>query len=161
MFASPSTPPSEPTLQKATIDDIPTIKAMVDKAYSIYIERMGKKPAPMSEDWERTLQTHDVLNLKESDLIVGSITFHIEHDLHALKIDNVVVNPATQGRGYGRFLIRHAEMEARQRGIPTVTLYTNAKMVENIGMYKKLGFEETGTIVEDGFERVYFHKCIE
>ncbi|CAG7943609.1 unnamed protein product [Penicillium salamii] len=150
--------PSETTLQTATVEDIPTIKAMVNAAYSIYVERMGKPPAPMSEDWAQTLQTHNVLVLRDNKQVAGSIAFHVDHESDSLKIDNVVVHPDMQGHGYGRFLIKHAEMEARQHGLPSVTLFTNAKMIENTGMYRRMGFVETGVRVEDGFERVYFCK---
>lgn len=150
--------PSKAMLHQATPEDIPTIKSMVDAAYSIYIERIGRPPAPMCENWEETLQSHDVLVLRDNEQIVGSIKFHVDKESNSLKIDNLVVHPAIQGRGYGRFLIDHAESEAQQRGMPGVSLFTNAKMTENIGLYKKLGFAETERRVEDGFQRVYFHK---
>jgi N-acetylglutamate synthase-like GNAT family acetyltransferase len=155
---SSSTPASNVTLYKATLDDIPTIKAMIDAAYSKYIELIGRRPAPMSEDWTQVIQTHNVLVLKESEQIVGSITTHEDEKANALKIDNLVVDPKVQGRGYGRFLIEHAELEGRERGLPNLTLFTNAKMFENIELYAKLGFAEVDRKVEDGFERVYFYK---
>ncbi|CAG8241213.1 unnamed protein product [Penicillium salamii] len=159
MAMSPTTStPSEPTMQTATVEDIATIKAMVNAAYSVYVERMGKPPAPMSEDWAQTLQTHNVLVLRDNNQIVGSITFHVAHESNSLKIDNVVVHSDMQGHGYGRFLIKHVETEAQQHGLPSVTLFTNAKMIENIGMYRRMGFVETGMRVEEGFERVYFCK---
>jgi ribosomal protein S18 acetylase RimI-like enzyme len=146
------------TIQIANIEDIPMIKSMVDDAYSPYIERIGRPPAPMSEDWKLALQTHNVLMLRDSGRVVGSITFHDDDASDTLKIDNVVVHPMAQGHGYGRFMINHVELESQARGLSGVSLYTNAKMVENPALYKKLGFTETGRGVEDGFERVYFCK---
>ena len=52
----------------------------------------------------------------------------------------------------------YAEDLARRRGYPAVTLFTNVKMHENIGLYAKLGFVETGRRTEAGYERVYFRK---
>jgi N-acetylglutamate synthase-like GNAT family acetyltransferase len=150
--------PGNVTLYKATVDDIPTIKAIIDAAYFKYIERIGKPPAPMSENWAEVIQTQDVLVLRDSERVVGSITFHVDEESDSLKIDNLVVDPTIQGRGYGGFLIKHAELEAQQRGLPSVTLFTNVKMFENIGFYAKLGFKEVDRKVEDGFERVYFYK---
>jgi len=112
----------------------------------------------MSENWIQVIQTHDVLVLKDNERVVGSITFHVDEKANSLKIDNLVVDPTIQGCGYGRFLIKHAELEAQERGLPSVTLFTNAKMFENVGFYGKLGFEEVDRRVEDGFERVYFYK---
>lgn len=39
-----------------------------------------------------------------------------------------------------------------------VHLYTNEKMVENLAIYPRLGYAETGRRHEDGFNRVYFEK---
>jgi ribosomal protein S18 acetylase RimI-like enzyme len=150
--------PGNVTLHKATVDDIPAIKAMIDAAYSKYVERIGRPPAPMSENWTQVIQTRNVLVLKDSERTVGSITFHSDGEVNSLQIDNLVVDPTIQGRGYGRFLIEHAELEGRERGLPSVTLFTNARMFENIGLYAKLGFAEVGRRIEDGFERVYFYK---
>lgn len=150
--------PRNAMLHQAIPEDIPFIKPMVDAAYSIYVERIGRPPAPMCEDWEETIKSHNVLVLKDNDQVVGSITFHVDEESDSLKIDNLVVHPAIQGRGYGRFLIDHAESEARRCALPGVSLFTNAKMTENIGLYKRLGFSETERLVEDGFQRVYFHK---
>jgi ribosomal protein S18 acetylase RimI-like enzyme len=55
-------------------------------------------------------------------------------------------------------MINYAEMEAQRRGLFSVTLFTNVKMVENIGFYARLGFTEIDRRMEDGFERVYFCK---
>ncbi|KAI2733393.1 hypothetical protein CBS147332_408 [Penicillium roqueforti] len=156
---SPRSPSdSKLALHKAIVEDIPAIKEMVDAAYSKYIERIGKPLAPMTEDWDHVLQTYEVLVLRDNERIVGSITCHQDEQTNSLKIDNVVVDPTAQGRGYGYYMINHAEAEAQNQRLPSVTLFTNVKMFENIGFYAKLGFMETDRRVEDGFERVYFCK---
>ncbi|KAJ5496550.1 Acyl-CoA N-acyltransferase [Penicillium fimorum] len=155
-----STPPSDGkrTLHKATVEDIPTIKAMIDAAYSKYIERIGKPPAPMTQDWDGVIRTHQVLILRDNERIVGSITFREDKQTNSLKLNNVVVDPKVQSRGYGSYMIKYAEMEGQKQGLSSVTLFTNVKMFENLGYYPKLGFTETERRVEDGFERVYFYK---
>ncbi|CRL27714.1 Acyl-CoA N-acyltransferase [Penicillium camemberti] len=155
---STSPPESNLTLDKATVEDIPAIKSMINAAYSKYIERIGKPPAPMTEDWDQVIRTHEVLVLRDNERIVGSITSHEDEQTTSLKIDNVVVNPGEQGRGYGYHMIKHAEVDAKNKGLTSITLFTNVKMFENIGFYTKLGFVETGRRMEDGFERVYFYK---
>ncbi|KAJ5355978.1 Acyl-CoA N-acyltransferase [Penicillium concentricum] len=146
------------TLQKATVEDIPTLKAMVDAAYSKYIERIGKPPAPMTQDWDEVIRTREVLILRDNERNVGSITFCEDKQTNSLKINNVVVDPNVQSRGYGSYMIKYAESEGQKLGLPSVTLFTNVKMFENLGYYPKLGFTETERRVEDGFERVYFYK---
>lgn len=55
-------------------------------------------------------------------------------------------------------LIGFCETVARLRGLTAVRLYTNEKMIENLSIYPKLGYIETGRRVENGFNRVYFEK---
>ncbi len=46
-------------------------------------------------------------------------------------------------------------------GLPEVSLYTNEAMVENLRLYPRLGFVETGRRVEDGYRRVFFRKSLD
>ena len=64
------------------------------------------------------------------------------------------------GNGIGTALMSYAEATAREKLIPTMSLYTNAKMTRNLDWYVKLGFVETRRIREDGFDRVYFEKTL-
>jgi ribosomal protein S18 acetylase RimI-like enzyme len=70
-------------------------------------------------------------------------------------IDNVAVDPAQQGKGLGRQLIRHAVAEAKRHRLSAIQLYTNAAMTENLSMYARMGFVETHRAVEKGFDRIY------
>ncbi|KAJ5938142.1 acyl-CoA N-acyltransferase [Penicillium verhagenii] len=134
---------------------------MVDSAYSKYIERIGKPPAPMSANYHELIDTHDVFVLQDDkNIIVGCVILDVDQStcLHSVEIVNLAVDPAAQGRGYGRVLLDCAEHVAREKGCSALTLYTNVKMYENLGLYVKMGFVETGRRPEDGFERVYFRK---
>lgn len=62
----------------------------------------------------------------------------------SVNVDILVVDASAQGRGYGRKLMVHAEKEARQQGISCLTVCTNVKMFENIGLYTKMGLLEVG-----------------
>ncbi|KAJ7158218.1 acyl-CoA N-acyltransferase [Mycena crocata] len=139
-----------------------SISTMVNAAYSHYIERIGKPPAPMTADYAQLIETQDVYVLRnnEDSTILGSIVLCAEGNESdkSIKVNNLVVNPAAQGRGFGRRLMDHAEDVARARGYTALTLFTNVKMHENIALYAKMGFVEVGRRIEDGYERVYFRK---
>ena len=60
--------------------------------------------------------------------------------------------------GLGRRLIEFAEAEARRLGYAELRLYTHEKMVENIALYGRLGFEEIGRGREAGYDRVFMTK---
>lgn len=54
-----------------------------------------------------------------------------------------------------------AEETARRGGLPSIRLYTNVKMTENIPFYEDLGFVETNRRREDGFDRIYFERRLD
>ncbi|KAF5548850.1 acetyltransferase GNAT family [Fusarium mexicanum] len=149
---------SDLMLIRAQASDIPSIQSLVNAAYEKYIPRIGKPPAPMTADYVSLLTTHDIFILQATQFPVGALVLHHDPDSDAIKIENLVVDPSAQGRGYGKVLMRYAEDFARSRGCNALELYTNVKMFENLGLYLKMGFAETGRREEDGFERVYFRK---
>ncbi len=63
-----------------------------------------------------------------------------------------------QGQGLGRRLVAFAESEARRLGYAELRLYTHATMTENIALYTRLGFCETGRGREAGYDRVFMAK---
>lgn len=147
------------TITKATVEDVPIVKSMIDSAYSKYIERIGKPPAPMAANYYEIIKTHGIFLLKSPEHhTVGSIVLKYVSNTRSVQIDNIVVDPSAQGHGYGRVLMDYAENVARSHGCPALELYTNVKMYENLELYPKMGFVETESKTEDGFERVYFRK---
>lgn len=83
-----------------------------------------------------------------------------EQPLRSLLLDDIVVSPDHQGKGYGRKLMQFAEDMAREKGCARVRLYTNVKMWENMELYRKWGFREVERRVEEGFERVFYEKSV-
>lgn len=149
---------NKPQIELANASDAPAIKAMVASAYSKYIERLGKWPAPMSENYDALLESQNLYVSRLDGCVIGAI--HLLQMNDSLSIINLVFAPAAQGRGYGRLLMIFAEDMARTHRLPALTLYTNEKMHENIALYTKAGFSEVARATEDGFKRVYFRKTV-
>lgn len=150
-------------IRKATVEDLSFLQVIVNASYSKYIERIGKPPAPMLLNYNELPKGKDIFVLEvvsddKGSEIVGSITIAIDDAGGVVNINNVVVGPAAQGRGYGRTLMDFAERLAREKGIDSLALYTNVKMHENISIYQKIGYIETERKSEDGHDRVYFRK---
>ena len=145
-------------IRQATEADVPAIRALVERAYALYVPRIGRRPAPMDADYAAHVADGEVAVLEEEDAIAGIVVWRPEPD-HGF-IDNVAVDPDRQGRGIGRLLIAHVESEAARRGLGELRLYTNAKMTENLTLYPKIGWTEFDRRVEDGFDRVFFRKRI-
>jgi ribosomal protein S18 acetylase RimI-like enzyme len=133
-----------------------TIRSLVRAAYALYVPRIGREPAPMTDDHAAQIEAGTVWVLIEADEIAGVIV--LEDTPDAIEIVNVAVRPESQGRGLGRALLSFADREARRRGYRAVTLYTNVHMTENLARYPALGYVETGRGTGHGFDRVFFRK---
>ena len=146
-------------VRAAVPDDVRAIEALVRNAYSKYIDRIGKPPAPMTADYERLVVEGDVWVLDLDRDVVGLIILKSATD-HLL-VSNVAVSPAHQGHGLGSKLLAHAEAQARQRGFREMRLYTNELMHENLVVYGKLGWQEYDRSEQDGFRRVFMKKALD
>ncbi len=122
----------------------------------IYVPRIGRKPAPMVADFAGHAAHGEAFVLETGHGIGGYIVL-FEKD-SALFIENVAIDPARHGGGFGRQLMAFAEVQAAKLGLGLARLYTNARMTENKDFYLGLGYRITGRIREAGFDRVYFEK---
>ncbi|WP_340107737.1 GNAT family N-acetyltransferase [Pikeienuella sp. HZG-20] len=145
-------------IQRARPEDAAPIRAVAVAAYTPYIHRIGRKPAPMLADFAALIAADEVWALAEFAEILGFIVMRRSAD--SLHIENVAVHPERHGEGHGRALLDFAETEARRRGLRRLDLYTNAAMTENLSLYANLGWWETGRRREAGFDRVYFTKSV-
>lgn len=143
-------------IRPANLADKAEIENCVNLAYEKYISRIGKKPHPMLEDYALLIEKGNVFVGEWRDQIVGVLV--LLPFLDYISLDNVAVTPLYQGLGFGKKFLHFAEDYTKQRGKKEIRLYTNIKMVENLAIYKKLGYIETETKWEDGYHRVYFFK---
>jgi len=149
-------------IRPAVAADAARVAAIADAAYRPYLQRMSRNPAPMEEDYgariAEGLTQQLVWVLEEDGQILGLLVLetHADH----LLLDNIAVDPARHGQGIGRRLLDFTEAEARRRGYGAVELYTNEVMAENIAMYRRLGYLETGRKQDRGYDRVFFRKAL-
>ena len=144
-------------IRKALETDIEAVKRCARAAYAIYVERIGREPAPMVADFETLQRSGDLYVDDRGNREIGGFVVFYPRDDH-LHLENVAVHPDFQGRGIGRSLIEFAERAALKLGLDRIVLYTNAKMSENLELYPRLGYRRFDRRVEDGFDRVYFDK---
>ena len=139
---------------------MPAITAIVEAAYAPYVPRIGRVPGPIVADYPALVEAGETwVSTSDERVVVGVLVIRSAGD--ALELENVAIDPARQGRGFGRALIAFAEGQAQELGLPAVTLYTNEAMVENLRLYPRLGFIETERRVEDGYRRVFFRKSLD
>jgi ribosomal protein S18 acetylase RimI-like enzyme len=141
-------------IRRARPEDQAAVEAIVHAAYAVYVERIGKPPGPMLDDYRRLIADGAVSVFEMPDGAIAAIIVLLAKADHLL-LDNVAVFPDRQGQGLGRRLIAFAESEARRLCCRELRLYTHARMTENIALYARFGFEETGRRRESGYDRVY------
>jgi ribosomal protein S18 acetylase RimI-like enzyme len=143
-------------LRLATSTDLPAVENVVRRAYAHYVDRIGQKPSPMSDDYGALINSGHVYVVEEDGRIQAIIVLIAED--HALLLDNVAVLPSAQGMGLGRMLLEFAEQSARRCGFRFIKLYTNEAMTENLNLYRRIGYRETHRAEEKGLKRVYMLK---
>ena len=143
-------------IRAAVAGDAAYIAACVAAAYRPYIERIGKPPGPMLEDYGQVIHECQVHVALVHEHLAGMLVLKAGED--DFLADNLAVHPEWQGHGIGKTLMALAETEARRQGHDAVTLYTHAKMTENQALYRQLGYIETGRRAEHGYDRVYMKK---
>ena len=145
-----------PVIRPAVIADCDTVQRIARAAYTLYLPRMDREPAPMLENYEARVNEGTLYVLEAKTGIVGFVVLVMDAD--AMLLENVAVAPCAQGRGYGRVLVEFAASRAVIAGATELKLYTNAAMHENLALYAHLGFTETHRAEEKGYRRVFLSK---
>ena len=103
-------------------------------------------------------ERRDVFVLCEPD-VVGVLVLR-PADGDALMVENVAVDPDSQGNGFGPALLEFADRQARERGVQELRLYTHELMTSNIELYRRLGWTEYDRVPSNGFARVFMRKRV-
>lgn len=129
---------------------------LVNEAYLPYIERIGRKPGPMTDDYREVIGNHHVTVAEGDGIIEGLVVLRITEE--GFLVDNVAVRPAVRGTGLGRALLELADAEARQAGFASIYLYTHEKMTENQALYSRIGYVEYDRRSQGDFNLVFMRK---
>ncbi|EFH83821.1 GNAT family N-acetyltransferase [Ktedonobacter racemifer] len=143
-------------IRQAQAADQRAVWACVRAAYSKYLVRMGREPAPLHADYEALIAQGVVYVLANEEEVRGVLVMMSWE--RSLLVENVAVDPRFQGQGLGQVLMAFVEQQGRKEQLDEIRLYTNEVMTENLRFYHKLGFEEDGRRVEDGYHRVFLRK---
>jgi GNAT superfamily N-acetyltransferase len=157
MSATRNSPPVG--IRTANLEDVAGVTACVCAAYHKYIQRIGKQPGPMLDDYAKVIHEHQVHVVERDRRILGALVLVDTNE--GLLIDNVAVDPSSQGTGVGRLLLEFAEAEARRRGLLSIYLSTNEKMTENQALYSRIGYVAFDHRVVNGYPRVFMRKQLQ
>jgi GNAT superfamily N-acetyltransferase len=144
------------SIRQANPDELAEVSRIIREAFSIYILRIGKEPAPMRADHAAAIAAGQAFVAIVDRNIAGALT--IEPKLDSLHIDILAVDAPYRRTGIAKALLSFAEERAAALGLGALTLLTNAAMTENLAMYPRLGFRETHRAMDEGYFRVFFRK---
>jgi N-acetylglutamate synthase-like GNAT family acetyltransferase len=139
-------------------EEAEVIAALVQRAYAHYVPLLGRRPAPMDDDFALRI-AHGQAHVLERDGAIIALAVLEDAGDH-LWIENLAVEPGLHGGGTGRALLAFAEQEARRRGLHELRLLTNERMERNRAIYAKAGFVETERREENGLRRVYMARSL-
>ena len=146
------------TLRDAGPADAEGVAALVDAAYSHYVERIGGPPGPMTLDYDEVL-ARDRATVAELDGTVVGVLIVSEDD-EGFCVSNVAVHPGQRGRGLGRQLLELAETAARSAGYRSIYLFTHELMTENLALYTRIGYTEYARRERGGATLVFLRKSL-
>ena len=114
------------------------------------LNQLTPQPSTLSEQTLRAVLDNSASRLyllEEENRVVGMLTLGIYVSPTGSKgwIEDVVVDDACRGRGYGRMLVAHAIEEARKAGVAQLMLTSNPLRVAANKLYQAMGFEKKET----------------
>ena len=151
-------PSASIVIRPATAADVPGVTRCVCAAYLRYIERVGKQPAPMLQDYAQVIGTSQVHVAEREQRILGVLELLVTDE--GFLLDSIAVDPSAQGTGVGRKLFEFAEQEAKRHGFDSIYLMTNEKMTENQALYSRIGYILFDRRIVHGYPRVLMRKIL-
>jgi ribosomal protein S18 acetylase RimI-like enzyme len=127
-------------LRPATEADVQRLTELAQAGYGRYVERMGRPPRPMTDDYSQVIEEFDVAVAELNGEMVGFVATGPADE--GFVLENVCVDPSVQGTGVGRALLERAETAARSAGFDSIYLYTHELMTENQQLYARIGYAE-------------------
>ena len=143
-------------IRRAVAGDAEGAAACVRAAYQHYVERNGRLPGPMRDDYAAAIRDREAYVAFIDASIVGLLV--LDRTDEGFLRENIAVLPGLQKTGIGRALLELAERAAAQHGYTSIYLYTQDVMTENQALYAKIGYVEYARRTEEGLNRVYMRK---
>jgi GNAT superfamily N-acetyltransferase len=113
------------SFRRATPADAATVRDITHAAYAKWIPVIGRKPKPMTADYDKAV-VNNVIDLLEEDgrpialiEMIPELSFEPAH----LLIENIAVMPERHGGGIGSVLLDRAQSIARAFGVNEMRLY--------------------------------------
>lgn len=125
------------TLRRATLRDVPAIKALKDVCYTENEKIIEVVSLPRMVDYAEILDTHEIWVAEgEDELIAATVIEPGEEGV----IYSLAVHPSQQGKRYGDAILAFSEKRLMALGARRLALFTHSKLTQRIAWYERKGF---------------------
>jgi GNAT superfamily N-acetyltransferase len=126
----------------ATPQDIPAMSSVVNPAFAVetFLDGERTNPRQLAEMMKKGIF---LLGYDESNRLIASVYVEIRGDRGYFGM--LAVDPAQQGKGIGRAMVKAAEDYGRKKGCSAMDLTVLSLRPELVPLYRELGYVETGT----------------
>jgi len=146
------------SIRTATKEDSKWLLICTECAYADYVPMLGRKPVPMTIDYQAAIDDYDIWIAERDGKRLGLLMLQHKKD-HSV-IYSIAVLPDYAGQGIGRQLLVHAEQTALEKGFKQLTLYTNERMERNLAIYRRLGYIDSHLTSYRGSTVVHLKKSL-
>ncbi|MGF1537586.1 MAG: GNAT family N-acetyltransferase [Elainellaceae cyanobacterium] len=143
-------------LRLAELAEAPEVKSFVCSLFESFIAKIGRVPRSMLADYAAVILRDRVWIVEEGEQLIAVLVLAQEANHYHIK--TLAVRPDRQGKGLGRTLLRHAEVQSTESGYKEIWLHTNATMSCNVKLYSSVGYREMYREIYQGSESIYMRK---
>ncbi len=146
---APAEPPASAgpviDVRPAAVADRAAVVKVLQRAFADYDGRLQPPPGALGET-EASVRAHLKHGSSALAFIAGEPVgaMFIERKGDALFLSRVSVVPEKRGSGITARMAALAEEEARRQGVATLTLRVREVLAQNLALFERLGFRETG-----------------
>ncbi len=127
-------------LRRATLLDVPAIRALKDASYAQNEAITGVTALPRLADYAGMMADHEIWVADGEGHLAACAVLQTTGEP---TIYSLAVHPAEQGRRYGDAILAFSEKRLKELGATRVALYTHVKLEERIAWYERRGYRRT------------------
>ena len=131
------------TLREAIEDDIAAMVEVINAAFdkeNFFVNRPRTSPTQLVEHF----RTGRFLLAHESSQLISSVYYELKGERGYVGM--LAVHPNNQGCGLGRTMMQAAENMLRDHGCKVAEIYVVSVRTALLPIYRKMGYQETGTV---------------
>ncbi|MEO0407443.1 MAG: GNAT family N-acetyltransferase [Cyanobacteria bacterium P01_A01_bin.135] len=136
--------------------EAPAVKSFICSIFKAFISQIGRIPRSMLADYAQMIQRDRVWVVVEDGQLIAVLVLAREPAHYHIK--TLAVRSDRRGKGLGRALLRHAEVQSTEGGYREIWLHTNATMTRNLQLYRSIGYRERYRETYQGSESIYMCK---